>query len=83
MVLKIGAINPPIFIILKLYPHFIMESAEMDKLWNFASTAENFELKDIVAALNEIQVDYYSCSGVPQLYLSPSAIREGEEKSCK
>jgi len=28
---------------------------EMDKLWRFASTAENFECKDIEAALNEIQ----------------------------
>ena len=29
---------------------------EMDHLWTFASEAETFELKDIVAALSEIQV---------------------------
>ena len=29
----------------------------MDKLWQFASNADSFELKDIVAALDEIQVD--------------------------
>ena len=28
----------------------------MDHLWTFASEAETFELKDIVAALSEIQV---------------------------
>ena len=30
----------------------------MDKLWKFASTAESFELKDIEAALSEIQVTF-------------------------
>ena len=30
----------------------------MDKLWKFASNAESFELKDIEAALSEIQVFY-------------------------
>ena len=30
----------------------------MDKLWKFASNAERFELKDIVAALDEIQVKF-------------------------
>jgi len=29
---------------------------EMDKLWQFASNADSFELKDIVAALDEIQI---------------------------
>ena len=33
----------------------------MDKLWQFASNADSFELKDIVAALDEIQVDLCSC----------------------
>ena len=28
----------------------------MDKLWKFASTAERFPLKDIVAAKSEIEV---------------------------
>ena len=35
-----------------------MKSVEMDKLWKFASNAERFELKDIVAALDEIQVKF-------------------------
>ena len=33
-----------------------VNSAEMDKLWKFANNAESFELKDIEAALSEIQV---------------------------
>ena len=40
-----------------------MEIAEMAKLWEFASNAPKFELKDIEAALDEIQVDFfYLCS---------------------
>ena len=35
-----------------------MEFAEME--WKFARNAKKFELKDIEAALNEIQVDLYS-----------------------
>ena len=31
----------------------------MEKLWKFASNAESFELKDIEAALSEIQVIFW------------------------
>ena len=36
-----------------------MEFAEMAKLWEFASNAPKFELKDIEAALDEIQVNFF------------------------
>ena len=42
----------------KSFPQF----AEMAKLWEFASNAPKFELKDIEAALDEIQVDFYLSS---------------------
>ena len=50
---------------------FPMEFAEMAKLWEFASNAPKFELKDIEAALDEIQVDFFIYA-LPPLYLSPS-----------
>ena len=41
-----------------IFHNVLMKSVEMDKLWKFASNAERFELKDIVAALDEIQVKF-------------------------
>ena len=50
--------NSSIFMILKpCSTTLLVVFAEMDKLWQFASNADSFELKDIVAALDEIQVD--------------------------
>ena len=50
--------HSPFFLSLLFFgtKHFLSSITEMDHLWTFASEAETFELKDIVAALSEIQV---------------------------
>ena len=48
-----------------------MEIAEMAKLWEFASNAPKFELKDIEAALDEIQVDFYLSSSIVSFTFRP------------
>ena len=54
-----------------IFHNVLMKSVEMDKLWKFASNAERFELKDIVAALDEIQVKFTALEeeGDSRLYL--------------